>query len=97
MWRGIVIGEEELRKEEVKRGEDGKKPILNYGGVETTPEEESILSLPSKFSTYEPITEEKLEVALQMTVMKARLELKARRERGEGEEQVWTEDWEAEQ
>ena len=32
-----------------------------------------------------------------MTVTKARWELRSRRERGEGEEQEWSESWEAEQ
>ena len=96
-WRGIKIGDEELEIEERTRGVNGKKPVLKYGGVETTKEEDSILNLPSKFTTFEPITKDKLEVALSMAMTKARWELKARRERGEGEEQVWTEEWEAEQ
>ena len=28
VWRGIVIGEEELKEEEEKRGENGKKPVM---------------------------------------------------------------------
>ena len=96
-WRGIKIGEKELEEEEKTRGDDGKKPVLKYGGVETTQEEDSILNLPSKFTTFEPITTDKLEVDLSMAITKARWELEARRERGEGEEQVWTEEWEAEQ
>ena len=46
-WKGINIGDKELEEEEVRRGEDGNKPALKYGGVVTTPEEESILKLPS--------------------------------------------------
>ena len=98
-WRGVKIGDRELEEEEERRdrGERRTRPVLKYGTVVTSAEEDSLLSLPAKFSTYQAITLEKVEVALQVSMAKARWELQSRKERGEGEaeeEQEWSEDWE---
>ena len=98
-WRGVKIGDRELEEEEERRdrGERRTRPVLKYGAVVTSAEEDSLLSLPAKFSTYQAITLEKVEVALQVSMAKARWELQSRKERGEGEaeeEQEWSEDWE---
>ena len=77
-----------------RRGVSLEKPVLKYGEVETSAEEDKILSFPSRFTTFTPITMEKLEDALQMTVTKARWELRSRRVRNGA---VWSKEWEVEQ
>ena len=100
-WRGIKIGDRELEQVEKEKQEQIFKPVLKYGEVETTAEEDSLLSLPSKFATYEPVTKEKVEVALQVCLAKARWELRSRRGRVDENDdqagQVWSEEWELKQ
>ena len=97
-WRGVKIGDRELEEEEEERRDiERVKPVLKFGGAATSAEEDSLLVLPSKFAMYDPISVEKVEVSLQVAMTKARWELRSRRERGEEEEQEWSEEWEVEQ
>ena len=58
VWRGIKFGDEAL--EEI---EPIVKQALRYGGVITSPEEDTVLCHPSGFTSFEAITKDKLEVA----------------------------------
>ena len=65
-----------------------------YGGVGTNPNENSILALPHKFTTFENIQIDKIRVSTEIMKDKVRWELRSREER-DGE--PWTEEWEMRQ
>ena len=90
-WRGIKIGDRQL--EEEMREEDVSRPH-KYGGVETNADENSVLALPHKFTTFDNIQIDKIKVSTEIMKDKVRWELRSREER-EGE--AWTEEWEVRQ
>ena len=65
-----------------------------YGGVRTNSDEDSILSLPHKFTTFEKIQLDKIKVSTEILKDKVRWELRAREER---EGRPWNEEWEFQQ
>jgi hypothetical protein len=87
VWRGIKIGDKEL--------EGGEEEELvsphNYGGVTTSAEEDSITTLPHKFTTFEPVQMDKIRVSTEILKDKMRWEMRAREER-DGD--IWTEELE---
>ena len=87
-WREIAIGDDDLKN---IYGEVEQNPVSKYGDVTTTKEEDKILSLPPKFKTFERLTSEKVEHALEVMYAKSRLELRSKNERN-GE--PWTKDLE---
>ena len=91
-WRGIKIGDRQL-EEEMREENDDYRPH-KYGGVGTNPNEDSILALPHKFTTFENIQIDKIRVYTVIMKDKVRWELRCRQER-DGE--PWTEEWEMRQ
>ena len=89
-WRGIKIGDRVL-EEEMSNEEEVERQPHKYGGVQTNADEDSILALPHKFTTYEKIQLDKIKVSTEIMKDKVRWELRAR----EGE--PWSEEWEFEQ
>ena len=93
LWRGIKIGDEELGTRGGDVEEEGSHPH-KYGGATTNEDEDAILKLPHKFTTYESIDLDKIKTSTEIMKDKIRWELRARDER-EGE--AWTKDWQREQ
>ena len=96
--QGIRHTDRDLRRraEEQGRGVEVVQEPLVYGDVRPTSEEAAVLSLPPKFTTYAPITEEEMEVEAELTIAKIKWELHARKEREEedGTGGEWSEEWE---
>ena len=79
-WRGIKIGDRVLEEETRNEEEEVRHPH-KYGGVRTNPDEDSILALPHKFTTFEKIQLDKIKVSTEILKDKVRWELRAREER----------------
>ena len=91
LWRGVRIGDNEL-EEEMAAEED--EPPHKYGGVQTNADEDALLALPHKFTTFENIQMDKIKVSTEIMKDKIRWELRTREER---EDSPWTEEWEFQQ
>ena len=92
-WRGIKIGDRVLEEEMRNEQEEVRHPH-KYGGVQTNADEDSILALPHKFTTFEKIELDKIKVSTEIMKDKVRWELRAREER---EGRPWSEEWEFQQ
>ena len=92
-WRGIKIGDRVLEEEMRNEQEEARHPH-KYGGVQTNADEDSILALPHKFTTFEKIQLDKIKVSTEILKDKVRWELRAREER---EGRPWSEEWEFQQ
>ena len=55
IWRGVKIGDRELEEEMANEAAEAPKVPHKYGGVVTNADEDTLLSLPHKFTTFEPI------------------------------------------
>ena len=92
-WRGVKIGDRQLEEEMRNEEEEVDKPH-KYGGVQTNEDEDSVLALPHKFTTFEKIQLDKIKVSTEIMKDKVRWELRAREER---EQRPWNEEWEFQQ
>ena len=91
VWRGVKIGDAELEEE---MAAEEAEALHKYGGVETNADEDALLALPHKFTTFENIQMDKIKVSTEIMKDKIRWELRAREER---EDSTWTEEWEFQQ
>ena len=89
VWRGVKIGDRELEEEMANEAAEAPKAPHKYGGVVTNADEDTLLSLPHKFTTFEPIRMDKIKVSTEIMKDKIRWELRSREER---EDRPWTED-----
>ena len=89
-WNGILISDDKLKS----RYEEPVIEPLNYGNIQLSDNEKKVLTLPPKFTTFENISREKMEVAAEVMVDKLRWEDRSRKQRDNG---TWTEDWEWDQ
>ena len=88
-WKGINYGDKYLTKKMKEAGELPDVPLV-YGDAEVTKEQRAVLTLPSKFCTYQPVTEHNMKMAATVMAAKVTWELQARGRRikdreGEGE------------
>ena len=96
---GIRHRDEELRRKAEEEGRElglVQEPLV-YGGIQPTPQEAAVLSLPTKFATFNPINIEEIEVEAELMIAKMKWELQAREERKAGGAEgtgQWTEQWE---
>ena len=95
VWRGVKIGDKELEEEMANEEVEAPKAPHKYGGVTSNADEDALLALPHKFTTYESIQLDKIKVSTEIMKDKIRWELRTREEEREGA--PWTEDWEFEQ
>ena len=95
VWRGVKIGDKELEEEMTNEEVEAPKAPHKYGGVTSNADEDALLALPHKFTTYESIQLDKIKVSTEIMKDKIRWELRTREEEREGA--PWTEDWEFEQ
>ena len=89
VWRGVRIGDRELQ-DELQVQQQEVVPH-RYGGILTTKEEDTITTLPHKFTTYEKIDIDKIKVSTEIMKDNIRWEV---RERDGREGAARTEDWE---
>ena len=90
IWRNIKFGDEALSTLQTDTNA-GNEVAIKYGHVETSQDEEEFLKLPPKFTTYDPISIEKIDIEAEVLLTKIRWETMGRRERG-GE--PWSIQWE---
>ena len=62
-WNGIRYGDQYLAGKMSEEGRDSPNEPLVYGDAQLTNAQKSVLALPSKFCTYEAVTEHKMAVA----------------------------------
>ena len=87
VWEGILLSDELLKG---KYEEPEVKPV-NIGNIQISEAEEKVLKLPSKFTVFENITKQKIEVATEVMMAKMRWDERLKKERND---QEWTEEWE---
>ena len=90
VWKGILIGDEELEELRLKlgRGEE-EKDIPVYGGAEVSENMKAVLKLPPGMTTFEELDDIKFTEDLEAMMIKQRWEERSKEER-DGEE--WTEE-----
>ena len=85
-WRGIRYGDRYLTRRRAERGKNLIDVPLVYGDAQVTEAQKAVLALPSKFCTYEAVTEHKMAVAASVMGTKVTWELHARKDRKEERE-----------
>ena len=85
-WRGIRYGDRYLRRKRAAAGRDLNDVPLVYGDAQLTEAQKAVLALPSKFCTFETVTEHKMAVAASVMGSKIAWELHARKDRKEDRE-----------
>ena len=85
-WRGIHYGDGYLRRRRMDAGRDLNDVPLVYGDAQLTEAQKAVLALPSKFCTFETVTEHKMAVAASVMGAKIAWELHARKDRKEDRE-----------
>ena len=78
MWQGIRYGDQYLAGK--RNGEVSDVPLV-YGDATVTEAQRAVLALPSKFCTFQPVTEHGMRVAATVMSAKVTWELQAREER----------------
>ena len=63
VWRGIKIGDKDLEEE---MADEENKAAHKYGGVESNADEDALLALPHKFTTFENIQMDKIKVSTEI-------------------------------
>ena len=85
-WRGIRYGDRYLARRRAERDRNLMDVPLVYGDAQVTEAQKAVLALPSKFCTYEAVTEHKMAVAASVMGTKVTWELHARKDRKEERE-----------
>ena len=85
-WRGIRYGDRYLARRRAEGGRNLMDVPLVYGDAQVTEAQKAVLALPSKFCTYEAVTEHKMAVAANVMGTKVAWELHARKDRKEERE-----------
>ena len=63
VWRGVKIGDKELEEEMTNEEVEAPEAPHKYGGVTSNADEDALLALPHKFTTYESIQMDKIKVS----------------------------------
>ena len=97
-WKGVAIGDEELEKyresmNSRNRNTCNKDPPV-YGGTTISENQKALLKLPPGFTTYEAISDTRMEVELEAMLTKYRWEARSKEQR---KGKPWSEEWQAEQ
>ena len=84
VWRGVKIGDRHLEEEMANEEAEAPKAPHKYGGATSNADEDALLALPHKFTTFESLHVDKIKVSTEILKDKIRWELRTREEEREG-------------
>ena len=91
-WKGIAVSDRALNSFQEQEGiqTDGEQKVPVYDKTTISENQQAALKLPPNFTTYETISERKMEIEIETAMVKTRWEDRNKKTRNG---KVWNEEW----